>query len=949
MAVTLTVAELRSAMRLGNSVDETTEATRLLAYATEAISRHLGTAYAGAPEAVVNEAAIRLGSYLFDQPSTSRGPGYSNAIRNSGAATILLPYRLHTAGSIGAATEAATEAGSADNPVTNVSVNAAAGTLTVSFADGTTATHPLPAGMGGLDQAAVDARIQAGVEDWAEAGNTSAIPVGKLTNAPSGVDQTARDAAAAAQTAADTAGTAATGAQTTADAAAAAAATAQGDATRAITGTNDNFALIAGKQNQLMPPNTVEAEAGTATTIRGWTAALVRAAINAVVPAWARSGNTDLIPNDKLPATGGGLNQAQVDARVAAGVQDWAEAGNAELIPISKLDADTPTAAAVRVGWVTGNVFSPANLATVGQTGAAITIPDPNVAEGIAVRLGVWVAVDAAAKVSDILLNGESELGATGEFATASTALTVGGVDGRLWASDLSGDNTTFADFPILVRLAAVTLADRIDERAHAQALAVTADWAEAGNTDPIPADKLTNAGGGGSADPVPIGAVVEETSRTTFTFPTATRASFVEAWNAETYPAFLFLFHDSQSASTQNYRQLLVSRAGMPDIDAVNRRVQAVFANWGTDLESDAHLLMSTGTLQIAGADANFFNNGETCRIYGLPGGGGAGGAGGQTAEQVQAAIAAAIAVHAAIEDAHHAIPATPSNAYATAYQQVVAGAAAPNPPGGGQYNGSAWSGLGDWSLTTATAAAGMDTYALSLAASRTVAGAWNVTTGQAVKLADGADPTPLTVNYFTANFQPTSDPAAAFYTQLIVNGVAGPITPAAGAPLEGHVLWTGELPSAEGQFPNTELSIPLTALYEYETLTVDLSIGKDHTEDGRDLPYFVERHLLAAHDIHPVAYASRNTASQSSVLVGHKGMGFSEGTHAQTICALFHNENLRMKDQFGGFPDSWAFNFVRPETDNSFTRRAGTLHVFKKKNGYALPMHMTVRLLRV
>ena len=39
---------------------------------------------------------------------------------------------------------------------------------------------------GGLNQAAVDARVRAGVEDWAEQGNTDAIPSGKLTNAPQG-------------------------------------------------------------------------------------------------------------------------------------------------------------------------------------------------------------------------------------------------------------------------------------------------------------------------------------------------------------------------------------------------------------------------------------------------------------------------------------------------------------------------------------------------------------------------------------------------------------------------------------------------------------------------------------------------------------------------------------------------------------------------------------------
>ena len=40
-----------------------------------------------------------------------------------------------------------------------------------------------PAG-GGLDTAEVDARVAAGVLDWAETGNTDAIPAAKLTNVP---------------------------------------------------------------------------------------------------------------------------------------------------------------------------------------------------------------------------------------------------------------------------------------------------------------------------------------------------------------------------------------------------------------------------------------------------------------------------------------------------------------------------------------------------------------------------------------------------------------------------------------------------------------------------------------------------------------------------------------------------------------------------------------------
>ena len=100
MAVTLTVSELAAATRLGSSTEETAQATRLLGYVTEAISRHLGTAYEDVPAAVVNEAAIRLAGYLYDQPTAVGGASFANALRNSGAASMLLPYRMHRAGSV---------------------------------------------------------------------------------------------------------------------------------------------------------------------------------------------------------------------------------------------------------------------------------------------------------------------------------------------------------------------------------------------------------------------------------------------------------------------------------------------------------------------------------------------------------------------------------------------------------------------------------------------------------------------------------------------------------------------------------------------------------------------------------------------------------------------------------------------------------------------------------
>ena len=68
MAVTITVAELRAALRLNDSAEETAEVTRLLAYATEAIEQHAPTA----TETAMNEAVRRLGG-----PSRGWPPWYA--------------------------------------------------------------------------------------------------------------------------------------------------------------------------------------------------------------------------------------------------------------------------------------------------------------------------------------------------------------------------------------------------------------------------------------------------------------------------------------------------------------------------------------------------------------------------------------------------------------------------------------------------------------------------------------------------------------------------------------------------------------------------------------------------------------------------------------------------------------------------------------------------------
>ena len=164
---------------------------------------------------------------------------------------------------------------------------------------GTTGAHWTemnPTSTGGLTQSQVDARVQAGVSDWAEQGNTDAIPATKLTNAPSGgggLNQGQVDAR-----------------------------------------------VQAGVEDWAETGNTSAIPANKLTNAPSGGGGLTQDQVDARIADWAETGNTDAIPADKLtnaPAGGGGLNQGQVDARVQAGVLDWAEEGNTDQIPANKL------------------------------------------------------------------------------------------------------------------------------------------------------------------------------------------------------------------------------------------------------------------------------------------------------------------------------------------------------------------------------------------------------------------------------------------------------------------------------------------------------------------------------------------------------------------------------------------------------------------------------------
>ena len=120
MAVTINVAELVNALRLGSTPEETAEVTRLLAFASEVVMKHAPNA----PTTIQNEGAIRIAAYEYDAPNAGRGAGFADRLRNSGALAILAPWRVHRAGSTAEAVAPA-PAGLREIGIEAVTVNAA--------------------------------------------------------------------------------------------------------------------------------------------------------------------------------------------------------------------------------------------------------------------------------------------------------------------------------------------------------------------------------------------------------------------------------------------------------------------------------------------------------------------------------------------------------------------------------------------------------------------------------------------------------------------------------------------------------------------------------------------------------------------------------------------------------------------------------------------------------
>ena len=144
MAVTILRAQLAARLRLGRTPTELEETDELLAYATEAVVRLAPDA----PNVVHNEAVYRLAGYIYDRPFASVDTRFSNAMRNSGAASALLPYRQHRLGLSGEDTAASSPATAAGNAITGLEI--VGGNIIITFGSGATENVPLPPAIGGV-------------------------------------------------------------------------------------------------------------------------------------------------------------------------------------------------------------------------------------------------------------------------------------------------------------------------------------------------------------------------------------------------------------------------------------------------------------------------------------------------------------------------------------------------------------------------------------------------------------------------------------------------------------------------------------------------------------------------------------------------------------------------------------------------------------------------------
>ena len=151
MAVTL--IQLAAALRLGDGETAPTEPTAGL------LSRLLGVSQAFvaiaapvAPEAIADEATIRMTAYLYDSPTAASGDRYAAAWRNSGAEALVSRWVVRRAGSEG---EGVPVVGPSTGGLDDAQVRAIVDSLLGEHADLDTVHHTPPTDTGGAQDVVV--------------------------------------------------------------------------------------------------------------------------------------------------------------------------------------------------------------------------------------------------------------------------------------------------------------------------------------------------------------------------------------------------------------------------------------------------------------------------------------------------------------------------------------------------------------------------------------------------------------------------------------------------------------------------------------------------------------------------------------------------------------------------------------------------------------------------
>ena len=85
----LTDQQLANAIR-----SEPDDAVRLRPVAEAMVTKFTSNA----PDAIADEAVIRVAGYLMDAPPSPSGPGHAAVLRNSGAEGLLAPWKKRRAG-----------------------------------------------------------------------------------------------------------------------------------------------------------------------------------------------------------------------------------------------------------------------------------------------------------------------------------------------------------------------------------------------------------------------------------------------------------------------------------------------------------------------------------------------------------------------------------------------------------------------------------------------------------------------------------------------------------------------------------------------------------------------------------------------------------------------------------------------------------------------------------